>query len=48
MGDWLILAMVILQAGAVVAYALKHDYHEAILWLGAVIGNAGYLMMRLK
>ena len=48
MGDWLILGMVLLQIGAMVSYTLHKDYHEAVLWLGAVIGNAGYLMMRWK
>ena len=43
----LIIAMVMLQIGAVFTYAFKQNYHEAVLWLGAVVGNVGYLMMRL-
>ena len=48
MGDWIILAMVLLQVGAMVSYTLHKDYHEAVLWLGGIIGNLGYLMMRWK
>lgn len=46
-GDLLIILMVMLQVGATFTYAFQRNYHEAVLWLGAIVGNAGYLMMRL-
>ena len=48
LGDGLIIAIVVLQIGATAVYTVKGSYYEAVLWLGAGLGNIGYLLMRFK
>lgn len=40
-GDWLVIAVGVLQASAAVSYGLKRRWVEAAIWLGAAIITFG-------
>lgn len=43
MGDWFVAAMIALDVGATVGYALKRQYPLALFWFAIGVGNAALL-----
>jgi hypothetical protein len=42
-GFWFVVAIMLLQAGAALAYAWDGEHWKATLWLGVLIANIGVL-----
>lgn len=44
-GDWVLVAMVLLQASAAGRYAWDGDGRQALVWAGAALSNTAYLSL---
>ena len=46
-GDYFILALIGLEAGAAATYLLlDRDWRQAVVWLGVAVSNAAWLAVR--
>lgn len=45
-GDWFVICLIILNAGAMVAYAWEGNWNKALYWLSVIGLNVSLLRMR--